>query len=41
MIDHIGRFRGKQLRGALVLLAGRAARNGDRRARLRSRRSSS
>jgi octaprenyl-diphosphate synthase len=29
MIDHIGRFRGKQLRGALVLLAGRAARNGD------------
>ncbi len=27
MIDHIGRFRGKQLRGALVLLAGRAAAN--------------
>ena len=29
MIDHIGRFRGKQLRGALVLLAGRAAQNRD------------
>ncbi|MEZ6013633.1 MAG: polyprenyl synthetase family protein [Planctomycetota bacterium] len=29
MIDHIGRFRGKQLRGALVLLAGRAAGNRD------------
>jgi octaprenyl-diphosphate synthase len=28
MIDHIGRFRGKQLRGALVLLAGHAARSG-------------
>jgi octaprenyl-diphosphate synthase len=28
MIDHIGRFRGKQLRGALVLLAGHAARGG-------------
>jgi octaprenyl-diphosphate synthase len=28
MIDHIGRFRGKQLRGALVLLSGHAARGG-------------